>query len=97
MSRLHPIRTFFFLTCRRLDATDGIKLIRAHNDRLEQLMFNPKAWEAHKSLLVEDHLITCLQRVRNDSFEIGARYKVPFSHRFPHFEVCLIILVNSNF
>ena len=60
-------------------------------------MFNTKAWQAHKSLLVEDYLITCLQHDRDDSFAIGARYKVAFSRRFPHFEVCLIILVNSNF
>ena len=66
------------------------------------LMFNSKAWEAHESLLVEDYLITCLPHDRDDSFDddsfaIGARYKVAFSRRFPHFEVCLIILVNSNF
>ena len=58
-------------------------------------MSNTKAWQAHKSLLVEDYLITCLQNDRDDA--IGARYKVAFSRRFPHFEVCLIILVNSNF
>ena len=59
-------------------------------------MFNPKAWKAHEGLLVEDYLITCLPHDSDEGVAIGARYKVAFSCRFPHFEVCLIILINSN-
>ena len=58
-------------------------------------MFNPKAWKAHEGLLVEDYLITCLPHDSDDSVAIGARYKVAFSRRFPHFEVGLK-LFNSN-
>ena len=61
------------------------------------LMFNPKAWKTHKSLLVEEYLITCRPHDSDDGFAIGARYKVAFSRRFPHFEVCLKFVFNSNF
>ena len=55
---------------------------------------NSKAWQTHKGILVEDYLITCLPHVRN-ILGSGARYKVAFSRRFPHFEVSFI-LVNLN-
>ena len=49
-----------------------------------------QAWEAHEAILVEGYLITH-QPDLSDVYDLydnhGAAYKIPFSCRFPHFEV----------
>ena len=56
------------------------------------IMFNSKAWHAHEDILVDDYLIKCHKAIDYgaDGGYRGARYKVAFSRRFPHFEVRLI-------
>ncbi|CAH3159044.1 unnamed protein product, partial [Porites evermanni] len=49
-----------------------------------------KAWEAHEAILVDGYLITHHPDVRDYDPNHGARYTIPFSPRFPHFEVMIL-------
>jgi len=52
----------------------------------------PEAWHAHEDILVDDYLIKCHKAIDYgaDGGYRGARYKVAFSRRFPHFEVMIL-------